>query len=101
MPSLWRNRTYLFLLGGQTISSLGSDISQLAFPLLILARTHSPALAGGIGAVQSVPYLFFRMALGAFVDRWNHKREMQLCDTSRALNLPTVPISFAGGHLPD
>ncbi len=55
MPSLWRNRNYLFLLGGQTISSLGSDISQLAFPLLILARTHSPALAGGIGALQSMP----------------------------------------------
>lgn len=99
MPSLWRNRNYLFLLGGQTISSLGSDISQLAFPLLILARTHSPALAGGIGALQSVPYLFFSLPLGAFVDRWNPKRVMLLCDTSRALNLLSIPLAFAVGHL--
>ena len=99
MPSLWRNRNYLFLWGGQTISSLGSDISQLAFPLLILARTHSPALAGGIGALQSVPYLFFSLPLGAFVDRWNPKRVMLLCDTSRALNLLSIPLAFAVGHL--
>src|SRR5438874_827263 len=44
--SLWRNRDYLLLWLGQAVSSLGTGISQFAFPLLILALTHSFAAAG-------------------------------------------------------
>jgi hypothetical protein len=31
--SLWRNRDYILLLSGQTVSSIGTGVSQLAFPL--------------------------------------------------------------------
>src|SRR6266568_5440966 len=34
---LWRNRKFLVLVSGQGISSVGSQISLLAFPLLMLA----------------------------------------------------------------
>ena len=44
--SLWHNRDYLLLWSGQTISSIGSGVSELAFPLLVLALTHSPAQPG-------------------------------------------------------
>ena len=40
--SLWRNRDYLILLSGQAVSAFGSQASQLALPLLILAVTGSP-----------------------------------------------------------
>src|SRR5258708_24783455 len=67
--------------------------------MLVVARAESTALGGGMGALQSVPYLFFSLPLGAFVDRWNPKRVMLLCDTSRALNLLSIPLAFAVGHL--
>lgn len=51
-PLLWRNRDYMVLRGGQFISSLGSGVSYLAFPLLVLAITRSPALTGLSSAVQ-------------------------------------------------
>jgi hypothetical protein len=47
--SLWRNRDYMLLWSGQLVSSVGGQVSQLAFPLLILALTHSPAQAGLAG----------------------------------------------------
>ena len=46
LPLLWRNRDYMLLWSRQLVSNIGSQVSQLAFPLLILALTHSPAQAG-------------------------------------------------------
>ncbi len=55
--SLWRNRDFLLLWSGQAVSSLGSQVSLLAFPWLILSVTHSPLLAGLIAAIRFLPYL--------------------------------------------
>src|SRR2546430_14611846 len=46
---LWHNRDYVLLWSGQMISSVGTQVSMLAFPLLVLAITHSPAQAGVVG----------------------------------------------------
>jgi len=49
--TLWRNGDFLLLWSGQAVSTLGSAVSALALPLLVLALTHSPAQAGFIAAV--------------------------------------------------
>jgi hypothetical protein len=36
--SLWRNRDFLFLWWGQTLSSIGTAVSDLAYPLLITSK---------------------------------------------------------------
>ena len=72
-PPLWKNRDYLLLWIGQTISVLGSQVSHLAFPLLVLALTGSPAQAGFVAAARSMPWLLFALPAGALVDRWERK----------------------------
>jgi len=99
VPSLWRNRDYMLLWGGQLVSSIGGQISQLAFPLLILTLTHSPAQAGLVGALRALPYLIFSLPAGALIDRWDRKRVMILCDIGRALALGSIPLALALGHL--
>ena len=98
-PSLWRNRNYLLLWSGQIISSVGTQVSDLAYPLLVLAMTHSPTQAGFVGAVGMLPYLIFSLPAGALIDRWDRKLVMILCDTGRALCLGSIPIAYALGHL--
>ena len=97
--SLWRNADYLRLWSGQVASSIGSQVSGLALPLLILALTHSPAKAGGLAALRGLPYLLLCLPAGALVDRWDPRRVMLLCDTGRALALASVPLALALGHL--
>src|SRR5258706_876924 len=96
---LWRNRDYMLLWSGQTVSSIGSGVSQLAFPLLVLALTHSPAQAGIAGALRTLPYFIFTLPGGALIDRWNRKWVMILCDSGRALSLASIPVALALGHL--
>src|SRR5215469_7673927 len=56
---LWRNRDFLLLLGGQSVSSVGSQVSLLAFPLLILTVTRSPVQAGLITGLRGLPFALF------------------------------------------
>jgi MFS family permease len=97
--SLWHNHNYLLLWSGQLISATGTQVAQLAFPLLVLLLTHSPAQAGIVGALRSLPYLVFSLPAGALLDRWDRKRVMILCDAGRALCLASIPCAFALGWL--
>src|SRR6185437_4469597 len=97
--SLWRNRDYMLLWSGQLVSSLGSGVSTIAFPLLVLALTHSALQAGITGALAMVPYLLVSLPAGVLVDRWDRKRVMILCDSGRALALASIPLAGLIGHV--
>jgi MFS family permease len=96
---LWRNSTYLTLWGAKTVSDTGSQISQLAFPLLVLLITHSAAIAGLAGALRMLPYLVLTLPAGALVDRWDRRKVMLICDTGRLITLASIPLALALGHL--
>lgn len=98
-PTLWRNRDFVVLWSGGLVSLLGTGISRISYPLLVLALTHSPAQAGIVGALRAVPYLFLGLPAGALVDRWNRKRVMIFSDAGRGLNMASIPIAYWLGHL--
>src|SRR5512146_485621 len=97
--SLWRNRDFLLLWGGQMVSDVGSSVSGFAYPLLMLAITRSPAQAGFLSAVRLLAYVLFVLPAGVLVDRLNRKRVMVVCDGGRALALGSVFLALALGHL--
>lgn len=97
--SLWRNRDYLLLWCGQVISTLGSSVSDLAFPLLVLAITGAPIQAGLVAALETLVGALVTLPAGALVDRWDRKRVMLICDICRFLSLASIPLALALGHL--
>jgi MFS family permease len=99
LPPLRGNRDFILLWSGQVISTIGSEISSLAFPLLVLALTHSPVKAGIVGFAQTLPNLFLYLPAGALVDRLDRKRIMLIADAIRAVALGTIAITLAAGHL--
>jgi MFS family permease len=91
---LWKNRDYMLLWSGQAVSIVGTQVSQIAFPLLVLAMTHSPAQAGLVAAARSLPYLLFTLLAGALVDRWNRKLTMIVCSAGSALALASIGLAY-------
>lgn len=99
LTPLWRNRDYLLLWCGQSISILGSQVTQIAFPLLVLALTGSAAAAGFVAAARTAPYLLLSLPAGALVDRWDRKLTMIVCALGSALALGSVAIAYPLGLL--
>jgi len=93
--SLFHNRDFMLLWGGQVVSTLGSMTCHVIYPLLILALTDSPAAAGIAGALRFIPYLMVSLPVGALIDRWDRKRVMILSDLGRALAVGSIPIAMA------
>ncbi|HEY7343740.1 MAG TPA: MFS transporter [Ktedonobacterales bacterium] len=96
---LWSNRDWVLLWSGQLVSVVGTQVSQLAYPLLMLALTDSPAQAGFLSAARTIPYLLLGLPAGALVDRWDRRRVMIVCDAGRALALGSIPLALAFGWL--
>jgi transmembrane secretion effector len=94
VPPLRKNRDFTLLWSGQLVSTIGSQVSALAFPLLVLALTHSPAKAGVVGFANALPNLFFYLPAGVLVDRWNRKRIMVAADVARVLLLASIAIAL-------
>lgn len=72
--SLRRNREFVILWSGETLSETGTAMSSLVFPLLGYAITHSPAAAGAVASIEFVGRVLVRIVSGALVDRWARKR---------------------------
>lgn len=99
MRPLWRNRDFMLLWTGQVVSTVGTRITALAYPLLVLALTGSPLLAGVVGFAQALPYLLLYLPAGALVDRLDRRRVMLVADAVRAGVLATVVAGLAWDRL--
>ncbi|MBV9195522.1 MAG: MFS transporter [Solirubrobacterales bacterium] len=97
---LRRNREFLLLWSGQAISQLGSQVSLVAYPLLVLAVTGSPAKAGLVGFARNVPVAALALPAGWLADRVNRKYLMVASDGVRALAMASIPAALAAGSVP-
>jgi MFS family permease len=92
---LRKNRDFVLLQVGQTLSTIGSEATALAYPLLVLAVTGSPAQAGIVGFARIVPWALFGFAAGVVADRLNRKRVMIVCDVVRIFAVLSLVITLA------
>jgi MFS family permease len=99
-PPLRRNRDFMLLQAGQLLSTAGSGISRIAFPLLVLALTGSPAKAGIVQAAEFVPLALFSLPAGVVADRFKRKRVMIAADVVSAAAVAFLAAAILGHHAP-
>jgi len=90
----------MLLWSGQALSGVGSQVSSVAYPLLALAVTGSPAKAGIVGLAKWIPAAALALPAGLLADRLNRKRLMVACDGAQALAMLSIPIAAALGRVP-
>ena len=69
-PNYWK------LWGSSAASNLADGIFWIAFPLLAIQLTDSPALVAGIAVAGRLPWLVFVLVAGALADRLDRRRTM-------------------------
>jgi MFS family permease len=99
-PSLWRQSDFMKLWSGQSISQFGDEITLLAIPLLAINILGAGALEMGIlGVVRFLPWIFFTLPAGVWVDRMRRRPILIGADVARAVLLGSIPLAFIGGWL--
>jgi MFS family permease len=97
---LWSHPDFLKLWTGQTISEFGSQISQLAIPLLAAVSLHaSPFEFSLLGVLGFLPFILFALPAGVWVDRLHRRRILIVGDAARAILMSLIPILWATDHL--
>lgn len=99
MTPLRRNRDFVLLQAGQLLSATGSESTAIAYPLVVLAVTHSPAKAGLVAFARILPWGLFGFAAGVAVDRFRRRRMMLTADLVRAAAMVSLVVALGLGDL--
>jgi predicted MFS family arabinose efflux permease len=98
-PPLWRNLRFQALWIGMTGSTLGVSVADIAYPLVILGLTGSPARAGLFAAVQAIGMLVAGLPAGSLADRYDSRRIVIVAEVCRAIVTTAVVIALITGGL--
>lgn len=96
-PSLWGNRDYMFWWSGNAMSLLGSNVSNMAFPLLAIFTTGSVLNAGIIAAAGRIGGLLTLLWGGALADRRSRKVILVVAPALQAVLMGVVTVSLLKG----
>ena len=92
-------KVFLLLWSSQSISALGSSMTSYA--LLIWVYQQKPSVMGVslLAVCTYLPPIIFSFFAGVFVDRWDKKKIMLVCDTIAAAGTLTIFTLMALGNL--
>ena len=96
----WRNRGFLKLWAGQTVSEVGTSVTQIALPTVAVFQLHAgPFELGLLSAFSRLPFPLLALPVGVWIDQLPRRRVMILADVGRTLALASIPIAATVGTL--
>ncbi|MBO1267344.1 MFS transporter [Arthrobacter sp. PO-11] len=98
--TLWRDTNFLRFWTGQAISQFGTQLGQLAFPVLAVTLLGATEFeVGALSASGLAAFLLIGLPAGAWVDRWLKRRTMIVADLIRMAAMAAVPLLWWTGSL--
>ena len=97
---LLRHHDFRQLFVADTISQVGTQVSQLALPLVaVITLNASPFQVGLLVTFEFLAFLLVGLPAGAWVDRMRRRNVLITGDVGRALLLGSVPVAYWFGEL--
>jgi MFS family permease len=97
---LWRHGDFLKLWAGQSVSQLGTQVTQLALPTAAIMLLHAgPVEVGLLGALQYLAFPTLGLVVGVWADRVRRRPLLIAADALRMLALGSVPAAALLGAL--
>jgi MFS family permease len=97
---LWAHSDFLKLWSAQTISQVGSEVTQLGLPFAAVVVLHASALEVSLlGSAAIMPFVLFALPAGVWVDRLRRRPLMIGADVGRLATLASIPVAHAFGAL--
>jgi MFS family permease len=96
---LRRNSGFKWFLSGSSVSLLGSRVTTIAYPLLALAISGSPLVAGWACFAATAPSVLVYLPAGAIIDRCNPRVAMLVCEVVRGLAIVSVVAALGMSRL--
>ncbi|MFD9705464.1 MFS transporter [Lentzea sp. NPDC059081] len=81
---LRKNVQFQLLWFGGAVSQLGTTVTSLAAPLLVIALTGSPFWAGAVGGARAAALIAALVPAGVWVDRWDRRTTLVWSQTVQA-----------------
>ena len=98
--SLWRDANFLTMWSGQALAQVGSQVTELAIPVLAVLLLHASELEVGLlNAAGVAAFLVVGLPAGAWIDRMRKRRVMIWADAVRAAALAALPLLWWAGVL--
>jgi MFS family permease len=92
---LWRHADFLKLWSAETISQFGTQVTELALPLVaIITLEVSPFEVALLGVIELAPFILVSLPAGVWVDRMRRKWILVVADVGRALVLMSIPLAY-------
>lgn len=92
-------RPYWALLASYFVSMLGTSMSQLAIPWMVLTTTGSAAKTGLVAFAEMGPYVVAQVLAGPVVDRVGLRRSFVWGNLAAAAALGAIPLAYAADVL--
>ncbi len=90
--SIKRLKTFLILWSTQSLSQLGSAMTNFALMLWMYEKTGSALQTSLLGICSYAPYVVMSIFAGALSDRWDKKKTMLVCDSFAACTTVIVLV---------
>jgi predicted MFS family arabinose efflux permease len=97
---VFRNGDFARLWAGESVSLIGTQVTQFAMPLVaVLSLDATVTEVGVLNALRFVPVLLLSLLAGVWLDRRRRRPVLIACALGNAAVIGLVPVSSAAGFL--
>ena len=93
-----RHRNYRLFFGGQSLSLIGTWMTQVASSWLVYRLTNSALLLGMVSFSGQIPALLLTPFAGVWVDRWDRRTVLKVTQVLAMLESLALAVMVFSGH---